>query len=314
MRERKLGLIILLAAAVFLGLILWNWIETCYQRRQLFDLYFPITVQGLSIGANVLCDGHKIGQVESVRLRSLSPDVSVQNYAVVTIYADVRKLWQLPGNIDDADYRNAVEQQIRYGLRGRLLLPSLISDGLCVELFYDQRKPAFFADDPQCENIEIPTYSSSLSQYIDQINARIEEYKLKELSEKLLAAENHVQSLNAALKQANFEEINRTAIARTEKIRNVFESEKLDAKLAMLNASLESFSRSLESGNRNIDALFEKSKESLDIFSTQIKALKLRLQTLDVFDSSRLPEIESRLNECSDALRKYGEQLKNYQN
>lgn len=312
MRERKLGIVIVFVFLTFLGLILWNWIETCYQRRQLFDLYFPVTVQGLSVGANVLCDGRKIGQVESIRLRSLSPDISVQNYAIVTIYADVRKLWQLPGNIDETAYREAVGKQIRYGLRGRLLLPSLISGGLCVELFYDRQKPAFFADDPLCENIEIPTYSSSLSQYIDQINARIEEYKLKELSEKLLAAENYIRRLNTHLTQNDFKKLNQNVITKTESLRDVFASGKLAEKLTTLNTSLENFAQALESGDQNIEFLFERSQDKLAAFLTQLEALKLRLQATRNFDSLQLEEIGTQLNHYSNTLRRYNALLQKY--
>lgn len=312
MRERKLGIIIVSVFFVFLAFILWNWIETCYRRRQLFDLYFPATVQGLSVGSNVIIDGHKIGQVESIRLRSLSPDFAVQNYAVVTIYADVRELWNLPGNIDDAGYRAAVEQQIKYGLRGRLKLPSLIADGLCVELFYDREKTAFFVDDPLCENIEIPTYSGSLSQYIDQINARIEEYKLRELSEKLLAAEKYICRLNDDLSKTDFKKLGEAFARKTEALRKNLESEALKTRIAEINSALENAALSLES--EKTKAFFENYSKQLKELSEKLVEFKQRLSGAQSLEPDSLPQISEMLNrygeilrECNAELRKYAE-------
>lgn len=310
MRERRLGLVIVAIFAVFLGFILWNWIETCYRRRQLFDLYFPATVQGLSVGANVIIDGRKIGQVESVRLRSLSPDIAVQNYAVVTVYADLRDLWNLPGNIDEPAYRRAVDQQIKYGLRGRLRLPSLIAGGLCVELFYDRKKPAFFADDPLCENIEIPTYSSSLSQYIDGINARIDEYKLRELSEKLIDAENYIQSLNTTLSQTDFKKINDALVEKTAVLRERLESEALGKKITEINSALEKFAGTLERSDPT--AFFEAGSQNLKNLSAKFVELEKELSATKIFTPEKFTEINNLLNRYGEILRKCNAELRKY--
>lgn len=312
MRERKLGAVIVFVFFVFLVFILWNWIETCYRRRQLFDLYFPATVQGLSVGANVTIDGRKIGQVESIRLRSLSPGPATQNYAVVTIYADMRKLWNLPGAIDDKAFRKAVEKQIEYGLRSRLRLPSLIAGGLCVELFYDRNKPAFFVDDPQCENIEIPTYSSSLSQYIDQINAKISEYKLRELSEKLLKAESNIQRLNTALAQIDFNSFNRKLISRTDELREVLNAETLDKKFNDLNAALERFATALKGENQNITPLAEAVSLNLRAFTQKIDELGKRFKISEELSPEILQKIEDTLHRYRNTLREYNNRLRSY--
>ncbi len=307
MRERKLGLVIVFALLAFLGFILWNWIETCYRRRQLFDLYFPVTVQGLSVGANVIIDGRKIGQVESIRLQDIAPQDPRRNYIVVTVYADLRRLWNLPGKIDSESYRKSVEKQIEYGLRARLLLPSLIADGLCVELFYDRSKPAFFADDPLCENIEIPTFSRSLSQYIDQINARIEEYRLRELSEKLLGAEDKLRKLNKQLKQTDFTALNDTLVSKSGKLRQQLESESLRLELDTFNTAIERFSRAVEAGNRNAENTLRDCSEKLKALSAQIEAPTSALSELRGFDLTLLSEINETLKRYRDALNAYKE-------
>lgn len=309
MRERKLGGFIVLVFFIFLVFILWNWIETCYRRRQLFDLYFPTTIQGLSVGANVTIDGRKIGQVESVRLRSLSHELAFRNYAVVTVYADMRELWNLPGSIDDAAFKEAVDKQIEYGLRARLRLPSLISDGLCVEFFYDRGKPAFFVDDPQCENIEIPTYSGSLSQYIDEINARISEYKLRELSEKLLHAENTIRHLNEILNQTDFKTFNRKILSETAELREILTAESLSDKLNELDKTMKNFADALKNKNRNVDSLFETASTQLSLFSEKIEILNARLKAADKLSPETLLKIKTELNNYRDALHSWNEQL-----
>jgi ABC-type transporter Mla subunit MlaD len=310
MRERKLGLVIVFALLVFLGFILWNWIETCYRRRQLFDLYFPVTVQGLSVGANVIIDGRKIGQVESIRLQDIAPQDPRQNYVVVTVYADLRQLWNLPGKIDSESYRESVEKQIEYGLRARLRLPSLIADGLCVEFFYDRSKPAFFADDPLCENIEIPTFSRSLSQYIDQINARIEEYRLQELSERLLGAEDKLRSLNKQLQQTDFNALNNTLVSKSGKLRQQLESESLRLELDTFNAAIERFSRAVADGNRNAESAFKDCSEKLKTLSEQLDAPDSVLNKLQDFDLTFLSELNETLKRYRDSLKAYDKRLK----
>lgn len=310
MRERKLGLVIVFALLVFLGFILWNWIETCYRRRQLFDLYFPVTVQGLSVGANVIIDGRKIGQVESIRLQDIAPQDPRQNYVVVTVYADLRQLWNLPGKIDSESYRESVEKQIEYGLRARLRLPSLIADGLCVEFFYDRSKPAFFADDPLCENIEIPTFSRSLSQYIDQINARIEEYRLQELSERLLGAEDKLRSLNKQLQQTDFNALNNTLVSKSGKLCQQLESESLRLELDTFNAAIERFSRAVADGNRNAESAFKDCSEKLKTLSEQLDAPDSVLNKLQDFDLTFLSELNETLKRYRDSLNAYDKRLK----
>ena len=310
MRERKLGLVIVFALLVFLGFILWNWIETCYRRRQLFDLYFPVTVQGLSVGANVIIDGRKIGQVESIRLQDIAPQDPRRNYVVVTVYADLRQLWNLPGKIDSESYRESVEKQIEYGLRARLRLPSLIADGLCVEFFYDRSKPAFFADDPLCENIEIPTFSRSLSQYIDQINARIEEYRLKELSEKLLSAEDRLRSLNKQLQQTDFNALNDTLVSKSGKLRQQLESESLRLELDSFNAAIERFSRAVADGNQNAENTFNECSEKLKTLAEQLEAPDSVLNKLQDFDLTFLSELNETLKRYRDSLKAYDKRLK----
>ena len=305
MRERKLGLVIVFALLVFLGFILWNWIETCYRRRQLFDLYFPATVQGLSVGANVIIDGHKIGQVESIRLQDISPQDPRQNYVVVTVYADLRQLWNLPGKIDSESYRESVEKQIEYGLRARLRLPSLIADGLCVEFFYDRSKPAFFADDPLCENIEIPTFSRSLSQYIDQINARIEEYRLQELSEKLLGAEDKLRKLNRQLQQTDFNALNSTLVSKSEKLREQLEAESLQRQLDTFNTAVESLSRAVANSKLNAEGPFENCSEKLNALSGQIEDLNSLLNNPREINLTFLSELNATLKRCRNALQAY---------
>lgn len=312
MRERRLGLVIVAAFLFFLAFILWNWIETCYRRRQLFDLYFPATVQGLSVGANVIIDGRKIGQVESIRLRSLSPDVANRNYAVVTVYADLRELWNLPGTLNDMDYRRIIESQVDCGLRSRLRLPSLISDGLCVEFFYDRKKPAFFVNDPQCENIEIPTYSSSFSQYIDQINAKIEQYQLRELSEKLLNAENYVRHLNAVVRQIDFDKLNHALVSKTEAIQKQLDAGQFGEKLANLNAALTNFSKKLEDGNQDCEVLFKNTSQKLVELLGGLKGLQLTLNNPKALSPEHLSELENALNRCSTLLRQVGDELRKY--
>lgn len=310
-RERRLGWVILASGAVVAALCVWSWIETFYNKRQLFDLYFSETVQGLSVGADVICDGQKIGQVESVRLRSLSAERTKQNYVVVTIYADFRSLWSLRETQKKGDsLHELLRRQIQYGLRTRLFMRSLISNGLCVEVFFSPETPAVLVDDPERNNFELPTVSKTLSQHIDKINELFEKYKLRELATKMREAQSQIGKLNAQITSVDFSALNETILRKTKSLKETFEPTKFLQELASVNNALKAFSDALERGQENSDLLFDDVNRRLEQLSGSLRQIRENLPQKEQIDDNALLRLRTDLEAYRQTLKRYTEELR----
>lgn len=310
-RERRLGWIIVTAGLIIAGFALWSWIETFYYKRQLFDLYFSETVQGLSVGADVITDGQTIGQVQSIRLCTLSKDGTRENYAVVTIYADFRSLWGTHRLLDNPeDFRKRIRSEIQNGLRTRLFMRSLIANGLNVEIFFDREKPAIFVNDPECKNIELPTLSSTLSQHIDQVNAAFEKYKIKELGAKLQAAEKQIAQFNALLDTIDFPALNSAVLRKTETLKNSLSAEAFNQHLVALDQNLTALANSLEAGEVRTSAFFKDTAAFLKDLSDFSRTLGNELPSKTQAGAEALIRLRERLEAYRKTLREYTEALR----
>lgn len=310
-RERRLGWIIVITALIFIALAIWSWLETFYYKRQLFDLYFSETVQGLSVGADVITEGQTIGQVQGIRLRTLSDDGTSMNYAVVTIYADFRSLWNISRIEDDSEeFQERIRREIKNGLRTRLFMRSLISNGLSVEIFFDPEKPAVFVNDPECKNIELPTISKTLSQHIDHINDVFKKYKLDELVPKMREAEQHISHLNAQLDAIDFPALNTQALRKTESLKNSLANATFLKKVDELNRSLEALASVLESGEENAESLFENAALQLRHFSESARKIRKQLPTPEQIDPEALMRLRNNLENYRRILNDYTEKLR----
>lgn len=312
-RERRLGWVIVVSCVIVAALCVWSWFETFHSKRQLFDLYFSETVQGLSVGADVISDGQKIGQVESIRLRSLSEDQTEQNYVVVTIYADFRSLWNLRKTQNKGDTLHALlRRQIQYGLRTRLFMRSLISNGLCVEVFFSPETPAVLVNDPQRANFELPTVSETLSQHIDKINEIFEKYKLRELATKMREARSQIERLNAQITAVDFSALNTTALQKTNALKTTFEPTKFLQQIASVNNALKVFSDALEHGKENVTFLFDDVDRRLEQLFGYIRQVRENLPNREQLDDKALLRLRADLDTYRQTLKRYTEELRKF--
>lgn len=310
-RERRLGWIIVITALIFIALAIWSWLETFYYKRQLFDLYFSETVQGLSVGADVITEGQTIGQVQGIRLRTLSDDGTSMNYAVVTIYADFRSLWNISRIEDDSEeFQERIRREIKNGLRTRLFMRSLISNGLSVEIFFDPDKPAILVNDPKCKNIELPTISKTLSQHVDHINDVFKKYRLDELAPKMQEAERQIEHLNARINAVDFPELNALALRKTESLKLSLENAAFLKKVDDLNRSLEALATVLENGEEHAEILLGDIAARLRSFSESLQKLRKQLPTPEQVDSEALIRLRNNLENYRRILNDYTEKLR----
>ena len=240
---RRRGAIVCVAAAVAIVGAAWFWQAAVLSYREEFTLYFSSDVHGLFVGSPVRILGQNIGQVEKIGIVAVPADDGGGNdyFAAVTIVVDSKKFARYDGLRAGEKFRDALPRLFALGLRGRLLMPSMLADGLCVDLHFAPESPQKFVAPAHADFPEIPVNYTANSAYIDRANAFVESGALNGISEKIVAL--------------------KTLAADFEKFAENFDSAALNAQvLAVLeksNAALDpaAANRSFAELNRNIEAL-----------------------------------------------------------
>ena len=168
------------------------------QTRQ-FVLYFDTSVNGLRVGAPVKFKGVEIGAVKDIRLQ-LEKGADVSKIPVI-VEIDLEKLTShgASGEVarDLPTFRQAI---IKMGLRGQLLMESLVTGLLYVGLDFFPNTPVRLVQTGEVnyQYPEIPTTPTTLEQAQDaatRIIAKIEELDFKGLQKSLTETVDGVNQL-----------------------------------------------------------------------------------------------------------------------
>ena len=153
-----------------------------------FVTYFEGSVKGLKIGSSVVFRGVKIGSVTNILLRYDPGDMSVQIPVILEIEPDrVEVVGGIPA---EPDPEASIGQLVERGLRAQLLMPSLVTGQLMVELDFHPDKPARLVGG-DTGYPEIPTIPSPLK----ELSRRIEKVPIEEIFQKLLAAVEGIEEI-----------------------------------------------------------------------------------------------------------------------
>ena len=310
-RARRLGIALLAGFVVLLAFVAQTWFVTSYRARERFALYFPQTIQGLSVGANVLADGRKIGQVESIELRSLARDGVAKRYARVTIFVDVRRVMpRAPASMNRGDVRERLDRAVRNGLRARLMMPSPLANGLSVELFLDKSKPVRLVRDAENGVPEIPTIPGSITEIVDGVNAFFEKYRPEEIPLRFEAAKGQLREIAGALDAAAAARTDAALLRAFEDLNRALDPELAARRVKALDDALAALADALESGEGDPAALREAAETALRDFSGQLRdaAEALRAAT-DSLDGEALRKIETALRDLRESLAPFRREI-----
>lgn len=303
-QARRRGIILLLAFAMLLAFVTQTWFVTSYRDRERFALYFPQTVQGLSVGANVLADGKKIGQVESVKLRRIKRDGVATHYALVTIFVDVRRVMpHARASASRAEIRERLDRAVENGLRARLMLPSLLANGLSVELFLDAAKPARLVRDDGNAVPEIPVVSGSISEIADGVNAFVEKYRPEEIPVRLEEAKKYLREIERVFETDGAAKTNAALLRAFENLNHALNPDLAAKHAKALADALAALADSLENGEGDPAALRDAAETALRDFSDQLRdAAKAFRATTETLDGETLRQIETALRGLRETL------------
>ena len=155
-------------------------------KTQTYVMYFEGSVKGLNVGAPLVFRGVKIGAVTNILLVANTDDLSFR----IPVFVEVeRKHFTLTG--DEALHLSPKEQLVLLvarGLRAQLIVQSMVTGQLIVELDFHRDKPAkLVAGDS--DYLEIPTIRSGMDDLVKQI----EKAPVEDILNKVLSAVDGIE-------------------------------------------------------------------------------------------------------------------------
>lgn len=142
-----------------------------FRHRKEFVLYFDTSVNGLRIGAPVKFKGVEIGAVRNILLQ-VEPNMEILRIPVI-IEVELEKLTRRGATGAVLEDEAAFNAAIKQGLRGQLLMESIVTGVLYVGLDVFPGTPANFVqrpdDEHQYQYPEIPTIPTALEKAQDAI-------------------------------------------------------------------------------------------------------------------------------------------------
>lgn len=113
----RIGIFVLSALVLLAGMLYYLGLSDCFSRKAAVSTFFPESVQGLAVGAQVKYKGAQVGSVEKIVIlparKIIQVDMSVELDSFRNI--DGSALFQ-----DDEDFYRFLQKEIREGLRCRL--------------------------------------------------------------------------------------------------------------------------------------------------------------------------------------------------
>ncbi|HEX2933106.1 MAG TPA: MlaD family protein [Candidatus Binatia bacterium] len=216
-----------------------------FRQTREFVLYFDNSVNGLRIGAPVKVKGVEIGSVKDIRL-ALERGTEVDKIPVI-IEIDLEKLTSRGASDDVADNTEAFREAIiKRGLRGQLLMESLVTGLLYVGLDFFPDTPIRLVQQPGARHQypEIPTTPTSLElaqDAVTQILKKIEEIDFRGVAKALSDTVDGVKQLvNSPALKASLVSLEKTIPQIDEAFVSINKlSTNLDGKMASLTGNLE---------------------------------------------------------------------------
>jgi paraquat-inducible protein B len=170
-----------------------------FRQTRDFVLYFDTSVNGLRIGAPVKFKGVEIGSVKDIRLQ-LEKSAQVNKIPVI-VEIDLEKLTSRGASgVVAKDVTSFHEAIIKMGLRGQLLMESLVTGLLYVGLDFFPDTPVRFVQQPggHYQYPEIPTTPTTLEQAQDAVTRiinKLEEIDFKGVTQSLTETFDGVNQL-----------------------------------------------------------------------------------------------------------------------
>jgi paraquat-inducible protein B len=269
-----------------------------FNSRKTFVVYFKGSVNNLNVGAKVKWKGVPVGQVSDVRIRWNQDVFSTE----IPVFIEI-DLARLGLELDD---KEELKREIAAGLRARLEMESLISGMLYIQLNYVENtdKPVFHEKEPIYPELPAaPSPFDELGNLAFKIAYNVSCIDFKKISDNLNAS---LEKMNKVMDGLDAEGISRsvksaansvTSLAGSPKIMELLDNaSQTVTSIRNLSASLETMSKPLPGQVEAISARAQKTLESIDETSSQLRAAMAD-------DSDTVVSLNEALREMAAAAR-----------
>lgn len=210
-------------------------------ETQTYVMYFEGSVKGLNVGAPLVFRGVKIGSVTNILLVANTDDLSFR----IPVFVEVeRKHFTLTG--DEALDLSPKEQLVLLvarGLRAQLIVQSMVTGQLIVELDFHRDKPAKLVAG-YSEYLEIPTIRSGMDDLVKQI----EEAPIEDILTKVLSA------VDGIAKVVNSKEVKESLMSLEQTLKNLNKLvQNIDSRIEPLLSVVEEAVKDYGKLARNVD-------------------------------------------------------------
>jgi paraquat-inducible protein B len=210
-------------------------------ETQTYVMYFEGSVKGLNVGAPLVFRGVKIGSVNNILLVANTDDLSFR----IPVFVEVeRKHFTLTG--DEALDLSPKEQLVLLvarGLRAQLIVQSMVTGQLIVELDFHRDKPAKLVAG-YSEYLEIPTIRSGMDDLVKQI----EEAPIEDILTKVLSA------VDGIAKVVNSKEVKESLMSLEQTLKNLNKLvQNIDSRIEPLLSAVEEAVKDYGKLARNVD-------------------------------------------------------------
>ena len=267
-------------------------------KKEEFIIYFPESVNGLSVGAPVKFRGVQIGEVRRILIHYNQPADNLSIPVIISIdYTRLdKRLLGMPADLkDEEEFVNA----IRSGLRAKLEFQSIVTGVLYIELdYYPSAAPYTLV---QVEPLfrEIPSLESTSSDIVKSVTQTIKnisEINFKEMAGRL---DRVLSQAEMGLSQMEFKAINDrllSALTRADEGLSAMEFKTINDKLI---ATLDGAHGLVN--DPNVKTSIAKFHETLETANQALGAVRDTLRP----DSSLRYELDNTLFELGAAARAF---------
>jgi paraquat-inducible protein B len=276
-----------------------------FRHTKEFVLYFDNSVNGLRVGAPVKLKGVEIGSVKDIRLQ-LEKDLRVNKIPVI-IEIGLEKMTSKGASGAVAENTEAFREAIiNRGLRGQLLMESLVTGLLYVGLDFFPGTPVNLVQQPDLhyQYLEIPTRPTTLEQAQDaftRIINKLEEMDFKGLVKSLEGTMDGVNRLvNSPELKSTLQALEHTVPKIDEALAGIHKlTTTLDTSVTKLTGSLEQTSDRASEAMQQAKATMKQTDAAIKEAETAMISIK---NVLDP-ESPTFYELQKSLSEVSAAAR-----------
>ncbi len=284
-----IGMFVLGAALLSVVAVIVFGASKFFEDDQMFASRFDETVNGLDVGAPVKFKGVKIGKVERIAIshdRAVRDAKNDKESKVVVFYSvDLNLLKRRMRDADGYSNDDWIRNQIKEGLRSKLMYQSIVTGMLYVELDYFAPPEADIKIFETPRFIGIPSESSGLAELVKSMQdsitsiAKIDFRALFENANTLIVNLNKkVEEIDAKKLNASAADFldNATALTRTadSTLKNA------DTKLADVSADLQRTLAHLDKILANVDSITSPDSQMRFELAVLIKSLNVSLNSI----------------------------------